>query len=76
MTAVTSLKTWEKSEREGVSYSIHAHKPSGEVYALRWQHFAITGVCGPLALDERDAPLTDYEYDSDDAQWANSQQWQ
>lgn len=67
------------------AYTIQRHHPSGETYALRWWGDEITGVCGPLAADEwqtadgavrDDLDLPDWEYDPEDAAWANEQQWQ
>ncbi|HKW21518.1 MAG TPA: hypothetical protein VJO13_09100, partial [Ktedonobacterales bacterium] len=54
------------------------HAMSGEVFALEYEGAesdTIIGVCGPLARNERDAALEDYDYNSEDAQWANGQPW-
>ena len=54
------------------------HAMSGEVFALEYESAesnTIIGVCGPLGRDERSAELDDYDYNSEDAEWANGQPW-
>jgi hypothetical protein len=54
------------------------HAMSGEVFALEYESAdsdTIIGACGPLARNERDSALEDYEYSSEDAGWANGQPW-
>lgn len=69
-----------------LTYTIQHHLPSGETYALRWgdESTGITGVCGPLSAEEwraadgavrDDLDLPDWEYDPEDAEWANCQRW-
>jgi hypothetical protein len=59
-----------------ITYSLQKHLSSGEVYALKYDpEYNIIGVCGPLAYDDQDAPLDEYEYNDEDAEWAEQQEW-
>jgi len=54
------------------------HAMSGEVFALEYESLEsdrVIGVCGPLARNERDTALDDYDYSAEDAEWANGQPW-
>ena len=66
------------------TYTIQRHQPSGEAYAIRYQDFDITGVCGPLFVGDWSddgfairpgVDLADFGYETEDVEWAKSQEW-
>ena len=60
-------------------YTIKVHNPSGETYALRYNDDgSIDGVAGPLHWSELELnrKLEWYNYENEDAEWANAQSWE
>jgi hypothetical protein len=60
------------------NYALQQHRPSGEVYVLRYNDKkTITGVCGPLNNRDREElqDLADCEFTTDDNDWANDEEW-
>ena len=58
-----------------IDYRFWRHE-SGELYAIRFgdggtgiRGSDITGVCGPLHHSDREFPLDDFEYETEDVNW-------
>lgn len=69
-----------------MEYHLQSHQPSGETYLLCYDAGNnITGVCGPLSVDEwsDDGGYNVKEgfdpgnanFEAEDAEWANAQEW-
>lgn len=55
------------------TYQFWQHVESGEFYAVRREHGALTGICGPLhrgELRRENLPAFDYDDQRDDVAWA------
>ena len=64
------------------AYCLMAHATSGEVFAIRYlaDDNTVTGICGPLASDERDGMGSDYDYNQDETEeearnWFEAENW-